>query len=65
MFTLLTLHPSSGPSLIVLMVTVDVKEHGTELNLSSKLRSSVKIGVADMGSLSVIDLMVSVDVKQH
>ena len=32
---------------------------------TSELRSCVKVEVAVMGSLSLISLMVSVDVKQH
>ena len=48
-----------SPSLIVLMVSVDVKPHRNEF------RSCVKVEVAVLGSPSLIVLMVSVDVKQH
>ena len=47
-----------SPSLIVLMVSVDIKQ----LSLS-ELRSCVKIEVAVLGALTV--LMASVDVKQQ
>ena len=49
-----------SPSLIVLIVSVDVKQH------SKKLRSCVKVEVDIKGSPSLIVLnMVSLDVKQH
>ena len=51
-------------SLIVLMVSVDVKQHRIE-QLTSELRSCVKVEVAVLGSPSLIILTVSVDVKQH
>ena len=38
-----------SPSLIVLMVSVDVKQHRTDI----ELRSCVKVGVAVLGSNSV------------
>ena len=46
-----------SPSLIVLMVSVDVKQHCTEL------RSCMKVEVAVLGSPSLISRTVSVDVK--
>ena len=49
-----------SPSLIVLMDSVDVKQHR-----ASELRSCVKVEVAVLGSPSLIVLMYSVDVKQH
>ena len=52
-----------SPSLIVLMVSVDIKQYLKKQ--SSELRSCVKVEVAVLGSLSLIVLMVSVDVKQH
>ena len=55
-----------SPSLIVLMVSVDVKRHSTSMNLcQTEIRSCVKVEVAVLGSPSLIVLMVSVDVKQH
>ena len=45
--------------LIVLMVSVDVRQHCS----ISELRSCVKVEVAVLGSLSLIVLMVHVDVK--
>ena len=49
-----------SPSLIILMVSVDVKQYKTEL------RSCVKVGVAVQGSPSLIVVnMVSVEVHQH
>ena len=52
-----------SPSLIVLTVSVDVKQH---LTCSvSELRSCVKDEVAVLASPSLISLMVSVDVKQQ
>ena len=49
----------SRGGLTVLMVSVDVKQHRTEL------RSCVKVEVAVLGSHSLTVLMVSLDVKQH
>ena len=46
-----------SPSLLVLMVSVDVKQHRTT--------NCVNVVVAILGSSSVIVLVVSVDVKQH
>ena len=51
-----------SPSLVVLMVSVDVKQR---LELSADLRSCVKVLVAVLGSPSLVVLVVSVDVKQH
>ena len=48
-----------SPCLIVLTVSVDVKQHRTEF------RGSVRVEVAVLGSPSLIVLMVSVDVKQQ
>ena len=45
--------------LISLMVSADVKQH------FKKLRSCMKVEVAVLGSLTLIVLTVSVDVKQH
>ena len=50
-----------SPSLISLMVSLDVKQHWTTL---SALRSCVKVEVAVPGSPSLISLMVSVDATQ-
>ena len=56
----------STPSLISLMVSVDVKPHLTSVNLChTELRSGVKVEVDVLGTPSLISLMVSVDVKQH
>ena len=52
-----------SPSLIVCMVSVDVKQLWNE-SLSER-RSCVKVEVAVLGSPSLIVFMVSVDVKQH
>ena len=52
-----------SPSLISLMVSVDVKQHVYQS--VSELRSCVKVEVAVLGSPSLISLMVSVDAKQH
>ena len=57
--------PSSPPSLISLVVYVDVKHHVYSLMRQPDLRSCVKVEVAVLGSLSLLSLMVSVDVKQH
>ena len=51
-------------SLIVLMVSVDAKQHRIE-QLASELKSSVKVEVAVLGSPPLIIVTVSVDVKQH
>ena len=50
-----------SPSLISLMVSVDVKQHYS----TSDLKNCVKVEVVALGSPSLINLMVSVDVKQH
>ena len=50
-----------SPSLIVLMVSVDVEKH----YLLSEFRSCVKVEVAVLGSPSLTVLMVSVDVEKH
>ena len=52
----------ASPSLISLMVSVDVKQHFVSV---SEFRSCVKVEVAVLGSPSLTSLMVSVDVKQH
>ena len=54
----------SPGSLTVRTVSVDVKQH-LKKNITTELRSCVKVEVADLGSLFLIVLMVSVDVKQH
>ena len=51
------------PSLISLMVSVDVKQH--VYLLISELRNCVKVEVAVLGPPSLISLMVSVDVKKR
>ena len=51
-----------SPGLIVRRVSVDVKQHWTNV---SELRSCVKVEVAVLGSPSLIVRRVSVDVKQH
>jgi len=51
------------PSLIVLMVSVDVKHHWTKP--STELRSCVKVEVDVLVYLSLIVCTVSVDVKQY
>ena len=48
-------------SLIVLMVSVVVKQHCS----ISELRNCVKVEVAVLGSPSLLVLTVSVDVEQH
>ena len=50
-----------SPSLMVLMVSVDVKQH----ELAEYLRNCVKVEEGVLGSPSQTVLMVSVDVKQH
>ena len=56
-------------SLTVPMVSVNVKQHITELehciNSDSALKSCVKVEVAVLGSLSLTVPMVSVNVSQH
>ena len=56
-----------SPTLISLVIFVDVKHHVYLLMCSSmaELRSCVKVEVAALGSPSLISLMVSVDVKHH
>ena len=55
-----------SPSLIVCMVSVDVKQRWKKKEpKSSELRSRVKVEVDVLGSPSLTVLMVSVDVKQH
>ena len=54
-----------SPSPIVLMVSVDVKQHWKKMSCRSKLRNCVKDEVAVLGSPSPIVLTVSVDVKHH
>ena len=53
-----------SPSLIVPTDSVDVKEN-IELDISSELRSCIKVEVDVLGSPSLIVVMVSVDVKQQ
>ena len=57
--------PPFSPSLISLMVSVDVKHHVYLLTESSQLRNCVKVEVDDLPSLSLIVHTLSVDVKQH
>ena len=52
-------------SLIVLMVSVDIKQHLKKIVNSSQLRGCVNDKVSILGSPSLIVLMVSVDIKQH
>ena len=61
------LHTSSpfSPSLISLMVFVDVKHNVYLIPALSEFRSCVKVGVDALGSPFLISLLVSVDVKQH
>ena len=56
-----------SPSLISLMVSVDVKQRlGEKKRKESRdVWGSVKVEVAFLGSPSLISLVVSVDVKQH
>ena len=55
----------SSPSLIILMVSVDVEQF-TELELlATEFRSCVKVEVAVLGSMSLTVRAVFVDVKQH
>ena len=51
-----------SPSVIVLMVSLDVKQHW---NIALEFRSCVKVEVAVLVSPSLIVFMVSMDVKQH
>ena len=53
-----------SPSLTVLMVSVDTKQHLKKERLSSELWRCVKVEVAVLG-LSLIARVVTVDVKQH
>ena len=50
----------SSRSLIVFMVSVDVKQHSR-----TELRSCVKVEVDVLGSPALMVLMVPVDVRQH
>ena len=56
-----------SPSLIVLTVSLDVKQHLTKERERERteLMSCVKVEVAVLDSPSLIVLTVSVDVKQH
>ena len=49
-----------SPSLIILMVSVTVKQHQR-----TELRNCVKVEVDVLGSPSLMVLMVPVDAKQH
>ena len=53
-----------SPSLIVPMISVDVKQHWTRISLP-EVRSCVKVEVAVLGSLSLIVRTVSVEVEQY
>ena len=53
-----------SPSLIVLIASVDVKQHLFE-SIELELGSCAKVEVAALGSPSLIVLIASVDVKQH
>ena len=55
----------STSKLIVLMVSVDVKQHSINLRRTTELMCCVKVEAAVLGSPSLIVPMVSVDVKQH
>ena len=46
-----------SPSIIVLMVSADVKRHRTRAKMDSEVRSCVKVEVAVLGSPSLIILM--------
>ena len=62
----LTPCPILPPSLISLVISVDVKHHERRRLEISELRSCVKVEVSVLGSPSLIILnIVSVDVKQH
>ena len=53
-------------SLIAFMVSVDVQQHRTELNVEVRgLRTCAKVEVAVLGSPSLIVFTVPVDVTQH
>ena len=54
--------PLAIPSLVVLMVSVDVKQH--QLEQQSSDRSCVKVEVGVLGSLYLIVFMVYVDVRK-
>ena len=54
-----------SPSLISLMVSVDVKQHSTNNFQASEVRSCVKVEVAVLGSPSLTVRRVSVKVRQH
>ena len=54
-----------SPSLIRLMVSVDVKQHSSKILDTSEVRNCVNVEEAVPGSPSLISLMISVDVKQH
>ena len=53
-----------SPSIITLMVSVDVKPHST-VDVKEEVRRCVKVEVAVLGSSSLTVRTVSVDVKQH
>ena len=52
-------------SLIVRMVSVDVKQHRTKLTLPAELRSCVRVEVDVLGSVSLIFCTGFVVVEQH
>ena len=54
-----------SPSLTVLMVSVDVKQHQTPTALEFRAQELCEIKVAVLGSSPLIVLVVFVDVKQH
>ena len=54
-----------SPSLIVRVVSVDVKQHRISYIHLPNLKSCVKVEVAVLGSPSPVVRTVSVDVKQH
>ena len=54
-----------SPSLIILMVSVDVKQHLKKNHLNLEFKSCVKVEVAVLDSPSLTVRTVSVDVKQH
>ena len=51
-----------SPSLIVFMVSVDIKQHRKKVSVAD-LRSCVKVEVTTLGSPSLIVFMVSVDIN--
>ena len=53
-----------SPTLISLVVSVDVKQHSTNRD-AAEVRSCVKIEMAVLGSPSLISVMVSLDVKEQ